>query len=85
MPAQPRQGTLRSSALTRLNWRALSLGDDRLFEAVKALKYRVPLRPQADIFTIEPALWFRHILHQSASQTVFIFDLIRIMSPFLTF
>jgi hypothetical protein len=83
MPAQPRQGTLRLSALTRLNWRALSRGDDRLFEAVKALKYREPLRLQADIFTIETALWFRYSLHQCSSQTAFTFDLIRIMSPFL--
>jgi hypothetical protein len=82
---QPTRVKARSAqgALTRLNWRALSLGDDRLFEAVKVLKYRAPLRPQTDIFTVEPALWFRYSLHQSASQTVFIFDLIRIISPFL--
>ncbi len=35
MPAQPRQGTLRSLALTRLNWRVLFRRVRRLFEGVK--------------------------------------------------
>jgi hypothetical protein len=53
MPVQAGQGTLRSLALTRLNWRALLLDLGRLIGAVKVLKRSVPLRLQSDILTID--------------------------------
>ena len=56
----------------------------RLKEAVKVLKGNAPLQPHSDIFKIEPALWYRHSLHQNASKTACLLVFINVMSPKLT-